>query len=658
MELTLSIKPGSTGTVLVKYEESVSHTFEMSDLPALPKGGALPKKLSDIGVKLYAALFPPRSLAERLLTSEMKKEPEQRRLLLALGSAGLESVLWEFLRGEQGLLAASLCLLRGVASGERRALPDLSRSSLRVFAAFAEEDEAGWQRMQEAFAANPGALERLSPPSVDELRRAVTGLSGCGLHYRGRAAQAEGQIALSFTREDGAAQPIRPRDLLSRLGDALFLAALDGPAGSAVELNNLAAALMRQGLPYALAMRFDPPAGAAEEFWAAFYAALIAGAPPEAAVLRARARLGEIAPDLAGLPVLYSALGEPAPGLALHSAKPAAAAVEAPPAEAQLAPPPASQSILPPVEVSLPSAPPVIEPPAPQLPPADQPRATLPVHMDKEQLRAVVVNTIAVMTVAPEKRGQWAQSARQAYQQSLLSDFTAEIELFSAILAVLDGEQPNLPADNPYAEALKAILEGITSAGAAGQQVEIPEAVGEAVRELLQASSLDQLEKVLRKRRNELLSQEAELLLGALIQESGQSAPREAMEALSMMIAVLRDARQNGVDAAVQHLRQADQQAREKMAAAESFQPPEEEAWDGPIPPGFADRCVAGLLGKRAEREALFNYLEALPLRDPGLSALVKVVKLAILGSNPRKLGGELSGVFAETWQEIVGRVG
>ena len=62
------------------------------------------------------------------------------------------------------------------------------------------------------------------------------------------------------------------------------------------------------------------------------------------------------------------------------------------------------------------------------------------------------------------------------------------------------------------------------------------------------------------------------------------------------------------------------------------------------IPEGFVERCVEGLRGGRPEREALFNYLEAQPIRDEGFAALLKTVKLALLGSNPQKLGKDLMG--------------
>ena len=45
------------------------------------------------------------------------------------------------------------------------------------------------------------------------------------------------------------------------------------------------------------------------------------------------------------------------------------------------------------------------------------------------------------------------------------ADWQIEVEFFSAVLALLDGEAPALPGDHPYAPALAKIQEGIAAGG-------------------------------------------------------------------------------------------------------------------------------------------------------------------------------------------------
>src|SRR5207302_9286829 len=83
-------------------------------------------------------------------------------------------------------------------------------------------------------------------------------------------------------------------------------------------LNNLAAALVQQKIPYALGMRFSIPDEDALIFSRTFYSYLARGSSVEEAVYRVRLALSRNRQRqwMIGVPVLYTALSAPAPGFA------------------------------------------------------------------------------------------------------------------------------------------------------------------------------------------------------------------------------------------------------------------------------------------------------------------------------------------------------
>jgi tetratricopeptide (TPR) repeat protein len=78
-----------------------------------------------------------------------------------------------------------------------------------------------------------------------------------------------------------------------------------------------------------------------------------------------------------------------------------------------------------------------------------------------EDVRKFVSNTIAVMTSAPDRRGEWRETIIQALPDSQ----QIELDFFNAILAILDGRSPRLLADHPYAQTVAAIQRGIADGG-------------------------------------------------------------------------------------------------------------------------------------------------------------------------------------------------
>jgi hypothetical protein len=231
-------------------------------------------------------------------------------------------------------------------------------------------------------------------------------------------------------------------------------------------------------------------------------------------------------------------------------------------------------------------------------------------------------------------------------------------------MGLLDDVPPSVPAESPYAKVIDAIQIALSGkAPEPVEEVEPPKEVMNAVRELLQAKNPHALRKVIEKRQVPLYKPETQDFLASLAQEAQSTGDQQAMQVLVTYAGILQQCQQIGIEATFEQLNQAAQanaaQAQTQAAGEpEGVIESEPPAQVGPvIPDGFVARCVEGLRGGRPEREALYNYLEVQPIRDAGFSALLKTVKLALLGSNPQKLGKDLVEEYAAAWQEIVAQV-
>ncbi len=74
-------------------------------------------------------------------------------------------------------------------------------------------------------------------------------------------------------------------------------------------------------------------------------------------------------------------------------------------------------------------------------------------------------NTIAVMTVVPEKRDEWRKTIAGIQAQAQANDLHEDNAFFTALLDLLDGKQAALPESSPYKAFLDGILEGIAAVG-------------------------------------------------------------------------------------------------------------------------------------------------------------------------------------------------
>lgn len=82
-----------------------------------------------------------------------------------------------------------------------------------------------------------------------------------------------------------------------------------------------------------------------------------------------------------------------------------------------------------------------------------------------ETVQQLVGNTVAVMTSHIDKRDEWREQLAQlrADFASRGEEYAIEVAFADALLAVLDGDSPSLPEDNPYADVLRQVIDAIVS---------------------------------------------------------------------------------------------------------------------------------------------------------------------------------------------------
>ncbi len=343
MEISLALQSGTT--VSVTCDGQPSHTFDLLNLtPDKKIAGRPPQPLAkpaEYGRAVYEALFPAKSVANRMLASELKQPADKKRLLLVATTTGLEAVAWEYAVDPQaGLLASLLPFVRGLGASDRKAPPAM-QNDLHVVAvapnpagadaqgkALKTLDVSSEPRLLEEALSGAALVERAQPATLSDLRRHLAEHRQRVVHFSGHSGIHEGQAALWFEKEDGTPAPIKGRDLVSRIGDTAFMFVLSTHSADkpvATEFPGLASALVKWGMPYALGMRFTISDEAAALLNRTLYGELARGVPVEQAAWMVRQKLQESGPAwLAGALVLYTSLTGAAAGFALETAAPAA----------------------------------------------------------------------------------------------------------------------------------------------------------------------------------------------------------------------------------------------------------------------------------------------------------------------------------------------
>jgi pentatricopeptide repeat protein len=319
VELTLTHQTRTR--VNVHCDGRFSHAFQLPTLQSYDATASLNHPIV-YGIKLYNALFPPASLAQRTIATVTD------RLALVTSEDDIDAIPWEYTYGPDGFLVLRYPFVRTLPI-DQRISPAVSAESLRIVAIPSHplshdlaplNIEEEWLRLQEIIEELPYAitLERTRPPTLERTRHLLANHTGQVIHFMGHGGQEIQGAVLCFERDNGDMQKITARELTLRIRDTVFLVVLNACVSAApgpTPLSNLASALVQQKIPYALGMRLSISDREARIFSRVFYSELARGVPVEEALLQTRIALADTPnPHIVGVPVLYTALTAPTSG--------------------------------------------------------------------------------------------------------------------------------------------------------------------------------------------------------------------------------------------------------------------------------------------------------------------------------------------------------
>ena len=343
MELVLALQ--GEKHLRITCDDHYSHTTDLS--PLLFQNEQDARIIFDdpaaYGKKLYAALFPPNTLAQQALATM----PE--RLLIVASEPQLDAIPWEYVYGPYGTHASTASddcaesflvlecpFVRGLPTSQRMPPPSQDQS-LHIIAVPSNPlsdsieplaIDAEWTRLKEAIQQVPAAitLERTIPPTLERVRQQVANQKGRVVHFMGHGGMDQQGAVLCFEQDNGALHLVTAKEFVQRVRGTTFLVTLNACVSATpgpTSLHNLAAALVRQKTPYALGMRLSILDEDARTFSRSFYNELARGISVEEALFQSRLTLAHSQRSwVVGVPVLYTSLTEPAPGFVHHAGTP------------------------------------------------------------------------------------------------------------------------------------------------------------------------------------------------------------------------------------------------------------------------------------------------------------------------------------------------
>jgi len=327
MELTLTRQDRSQ--VLVICDSEPSHMFDLLTLVLGEQGP--PQPVDDpvaYGKAVYQALFPAASVVRRAL------EAMPERILLVSTDDTIDGVSWEYAYGLYGAeevenyLVLACHIVRGLPLDQRIEPPKMD-DGLYIVAIPSNpleqelpllDIDAEWMRLKEIIQEVPSniSLERARPPTIEQVRRLVANQRNRVVHFMGHGGQHETGALLCFEKENGELHLVTAREFVMRVRGSVFLVTLNACVSAIpgpTNFSNLAAALVRQKIPYSLGMRLSIHDDDARTFSRTFYSELANGVSVEEALFQARLTLANSQRSwVIGVPVLYTALTTPTPG--------------------------------------------------------------------------------------------------------------------------------------------------------------------------------------------------------------------------------------------------------------------------------------------------------------------------------------------------------
>ena len=301
-------------------------------------------------------LFEQITHDEGLRTSLMGLHKNERLILVA-EQREVAAVPWEYMRfpsdSQLGdlLLATRYNLVRGIAEENRResVMPELPLTIVAIPVSAVDElhvlnTEREWRNLGEMVKKRNHSLTltRVRPPTLTAMGRALSGEGTNIVQFMGHSGIVNGKGVLAFEDDLGWKKNANAVLFANSLNEQTFLVVLNScysavasrgssdvqnGAGAISQLSNIAQAVVREGVPYALGMQFSLLDSAALEITDVLYESLLQGRGVEEAVRLMRVDLEQktMLPNahwLAGVPVLYTNLRTPAPALKLDTAQP------------------------------------------------------------------------------------------------------------------------------------------------------------------------------------------------------------------------------------------------------------------------------------------------------------------------------------------------
>ena len=252
-------------------------------------------------------------------------------------------------------------------------------------------------------------------------------------------------------------------------------------------------------------------------------------------------------------------------------------------------------------------------------------------HLPAKQIQQIVDNTIAVMTSPHAKRDvwrEWVVSALQSARQHG-ANWRTVVEFFTAILALLDGQESNLPHYHPYAETLETIRAGI-AAGVPPVDTDT-EAMMQAALAYVSATDWNAKRQLVETHQALLFQPQVVAFFESEIAYAKAEGNEHIAEEIEFHLTILEDCHTDGITTTFA-----------TIAALE---------WISP--------SIAALLGGPQEKREYAHYLttQITQTADEGLKALINVIHVGLFSTDIAALGTDLSGVYRQAWETIVDRV-
>lgn len=229
--------------------------------------------------------------------------------------------------------------------------------------------------------------------------------------------------------------------------------------------------------------------------------------------------------------------------------------------------------------------------------------------------------------------------------------------LYTAILALLDGQPGELAVDNQYHALWHAIMDGVAQGGVS---VDEDDREGEgdsetatwvaAIRAFVEAESLTATIRVVEQQQDILFDPAVEQIFRANIAQAKANGDEQFAAYLQQHLDLLTTCQRYGIAATFAALVPQTVGAQDEDG---------DEGIELPFDPALITQTIAALRGSPQDR--LMHLQKVLPLaaqaNDPAQRAFWNAVQMALVGGDLREVGRGLSGVYAQLWTAVVAGV-